>query len=67
MRINALSNSEVKWYVYGVSQCYGSENILRGHRYRLEGIAESKGVVRYRHQGGWQDHANQIIVIYNKI
>ena len=43
----------------------GSEDLLRGDRYRLKvTIKECKD--RNRHQGGGQDNANQSKVIYNK-
>ena len=42
-------------------------SLLRGDDYRRQGRAVSKGIVRYRHQGGGQDHTTQIIVIYKSI
>ena len=43
------------------------EDLLRGDNYRLEGSAFCEDIARwYRHQGGGQDNADQIIVHYNK-
>jgi hypothetical protein len=36
---------------------YGSEIRLRGDRYRVQAIAVIESIVRYRHKGGGQDHA----------
>ena len=42
------------------------ENILRGDGYRLEGLTVVEGTVRYRNQGGGQDHTSQLRVPYRK-
>ena len=34
--------------------------------YYLEGSAELEGTVRYRHQGGGQEHTGQLRVIYKR-
>ena len=39
-------------------------SLLRGYGYRRQGPAACEGPVRYRHQGGGQEHTHQIIVIY---
>ena len=39
---------------------------LRGDGQRLKGVAVIEGIVRYRHEGGGQLHAHQIIVRCNK-
>ena len=41
----------------------GISSLLRGYGDRLESIAAREGIVRYRHQGGGQHRAGQIIVI----
>ena len=41
------------------------ENLLRGDGYRLEGLAEIESKVRYRHQGGGQEHTIQLRITYN--
>ena len=42
-------------------------DLLRGNRHRLQGVAVIKGIVRYRHQGGGQHDAHQVIVRCNKM
>ena len=44
----------------------GLEDLLRGCGNRLEGRAGLEGIVRYRHQGGGQDHTSQLRVPYRK-
>ena len=39
-------------------------DILRGYGYRPEGRAGNEGIVRYRHQGGGQEHTSQLRVTY---
>ena len=42
----------------------GVVSLLRGYSYRFQGVAGIEGIVRYRHQGGGQEHTHQLIVIY---
>ena len=44
----------------------GVVSLLRGYSYRFQGVAGIEGIVRYRHQGGGQDHPHQLIVIYDE-
>ena len=41
-------------------------DLLRGYDYRLEGRAVLKSTGRYLRQGGGQDHAGQLTIIYDK-
>ena len=41
-----------------------SISLLRGYGHRRQGRAVTEGIVRYRHQGGGQDHTHQIIISY---